>query len=55
MEVPMHDDAVLYVTDEERRRAALAVCAHAASAVEARTLLDMLGLLDAVKVTRLSA
>jgi hypothetical protein len=40
------DFALVPITAEERRRAALAVCRRSASAEEARELLDALGLLD---------
>jgi hypothetical protein len=40
------DFAIIQIPAEERRRAALAVCHRAASAEEARELLEALGLLD---------
>jgi hypothetical protein len=40
------DFALTPVSPEERRRAALAICHRAASADEARELLEALGLLD---------
>ena len=40
------DYALTPVSDEDRRRAALAVCHRCATAEEARELLEALGLLD---------
>jgi hypothetical protein len=42
----LSDFALVPLSAEERRRAALAVCTRATSAAEARELLDALGLLD---------
>ena len=51
-EMLLTDFTLAPVSDEDKRRAAVAVCARCADAAEARELLEALGLLDDAALRR---